>query len=239
MGKEKLRGLKGKIEGTQALMIAFVTGERTETQPAEYQELFYQLDVDLEEQGYPNPNRHRSLEAFWSFCKLQELDTYALRRTYVRELYADVLLDIERALRKAKDPRKWKQTNQELTDELIPIRQQWLKAKNYIYSKPPDFENSMKESINSVESALRILTGDSGSTLGQMIKRVDIDPDIGRILSQVYGLLSNKPFVRHGGTQPEDIGKEEAEFFLELAAISIIYLKSKLKSRDDSALTTR
>lgn len=217
-------------------MIAFVTGERTKTQPAEYQELFYQLDGDLEEQRYLNPNPHRSLEAFWSFCKRQELDTYASRRTYVRELYADILLDIERSLRKAKDPRKWKQTNRELTDELIPVRQQWLKAKNYIYTKPPDFENSMKESINSVESALRILTGDSGSTLGQMIKRVDIDPDIGRILSQVYGLLSNKPFVRHGGTEPEDIGKEEAEFFLELAAISIIYIKSKLKARNDSVL---
>ena len=226
---QRLKEVKAQIERVQALMIAYVTDGRTETQPTEYQEQYYPLDVELEDLGYSNPNPHRSLEAFWSFCKQQDLDKYASRKTYVRELYADVVLDIERALHRAPDPRKWKQANRELTDELAPIRQQWLKAKSYIYSTPPDFENSMKESINSVESALKILTGHSRSTLGQLVKQVDIDPDIRRALSQVYGLLSNKAFVRHGGTQPENIGKEEAEFFLELAAISIIYLKSKLE----------
>jgi len=208
-------------------MIAFVTGERTSNQPVEYQELYYRLDVELEDSGYPNPNSHRSLEAFWSFCKLKEMDTYASRRTYVRELYADVLLDIERTLHRAKDPRHWKKANEELTDEFAPIRQQWLKAKNFIYSTPPDYENSIKESTNSIESALKVLMGDSKSTLGQLLKQTDIDQDIQRILSQVYGLVSNKAFVRHGATQAEDIGKEEAEFFIEFAAIAIIYLKSK------------
>ena len=229
MNKKNLREVVGKIESVQALMIAYVTGERADTQPAEYKELYYQLDVDLEELGYANPNPHRSLETFWSFCKLKEMNDYASRRTYVRELYADVSLDIERTIRKAKDPRKWKQANQELTDELTPIRQQWLKAKNYIYSTPPDFENSIKESINSVESTIKILTGDTNSTLGQLVKQVDIDPDIRRILSQVYGLLSNKAFIRHGGTEIENIGEVEAEFFLEFAAIAIVYLKRKLK----------
>jgi hypothetical protein len=112
---------------------------------------------------------------------------------------------------------------------IVVVTHQWLKAKTYMYSKPPDFENSIKESINSVESALKILTGNSRSTLGQLVKGIDIDPDIRRILSQVYGLLSNKAFVRHGGTQAEYIGEEEAEFFLELAATSIVYLKRKLR----------
>ena len=53
--RSKLKELVGKIEGTQALMIAYVTGERANTQPAEYQELYYQLNVDLEELGYANP----------------------------------------------------------------------------------------------------------------------------------------------------------------------------------------
>jgi len=227
--EKKLVSLKRRIEGIQLLMIAYVTGERTPTQPAEYQELYYQLDVDLEDAGYPNPNQHRSLEAFWSFCKLKEMGTYADRRTYVRELYADVLLDIERTLRRAPDPVYWKRANERLTDELTPVRRQWLKAKNFIYSNPPDFENSIKESINSIESVLKVLTGSSKSTLGQLLKQVKIDRDIQRLLSQAYGLVSNKAFVRHGATQPEDIDKEEAKFFLEFAAVSIIYLKSKLK----------
>ncbi len=128
MNKDKLREVKGQIEGVQALMIAYVTGERADTQPAEYQELYYQLYVALENLEYSNPNQHKSLEAFWSYCKLQELDSYALRRSYVRDIYADILLDIERTLRQAEDPRKWKRANQELTDELSPIRQQGGKA---------------------------------------------------------------------------------------------------------------
>ena len=136
-------------------MIGYVTDHREATQPAQYQDLYVRVAVELENAGYPNPNQHRSLEAFWNYCKLKELNTYASRRTYVRELYADVLFDLERALYKEKDPRHWKEANDELTDKLVPVRQQWLKAKNYIYSNPPDYENSIKESVNSIESVLK------------------------------------------------------------------------------------
>jgi hypothetical protein len=169
-------------------MIAYVTNGRDASQPAQYQGLYVQVAIELERADYPNPNQHRSLEAFWNHCKIKELNTYASRRTYVRELYADVLFDLERALYKAKDPQHWKKANDELDDKLVPIRQQWLKAKNYVYSNPPDYENSIKEAINSIESVLKVLTGDSKSTLGQLVKQVDIDPDIGKILSQAYGL---------------------------------------------------
>jgi len=232
---EQLKQLKAKVDSIQGLMIAYVTDGRTEAQPSEYQQRYFQLDADLRQLGYPNPNPHRSLEAFWSYCKAQELSTYASRRTYVRELYADVLPEIERALRARQDPRLWKKTREELTDELTPIREQWAKARDYIHSSPADYHNSIKESINSVESAAKILAGEPRATLGKLIREIDIDPDVRRILSQVYGLLSNKPFVRHGAIEPERIGEEEAEFFLELAAISIIYLKRKLSPSDKAA----
>jgi hypothetical protein len=45
----------------------------------------------------------------------------------------------------------------------------------------------------------------------------------------MYGLVSNKDFVRHGGTTEQNITKEDAEFFLNFSAISIQYLKSKIK----------
>lgn len=137
--RSKLKELVGKIEGTQALMIAYVTGERASTQPAEYQELYYQLDVDLEELGYANPNQHKSLEAFWSFCKLKELDTYASRRTYVREIYADVLLDIERALRK--DSGNWQQGSQKAeANEIIRPSSATYQPPGKIVETPSDIE---------------------------------------------------------------------------------------------------
>jgi len=56
-----------------------------------------------------------------------------------------------------------------------------------------------------------------------------MDRDIQSLISGVYGRVSNKGFVRHGGTKDFDLGKAEAEFFLEFASISIIYIKAKLR----------
>ena len=74
-----------------------------------------------------------------------------------------------------------------------------------------------------------ILLNRPKDTLGKLINNQKIDPDIRTIISQVYGLSSNKDFVRHGGVQNQLIGKLEAEFFLDFAASAIIYIKGKLK----------
>ena len=65
-----------------------------------------------------------------------------------------------------------------------------------------------------------------------MIKSADIDSDIKRIISQMYGLVSNKDFVRHGGTSVQDIKKSDAEFFLNFSGITIQYLIKRLKEED-------
>ena len=153
---------------------------------------------------------------------------HAERRTYVRELYGDILLEFERRIRRVKEPRHWKSANEQMTDRLTPVRAQWLKAKNYIYTQPPDYENSIKEAINSVESVLKIALNEPKGTLGKLINKSELDDDIRRLISQAYGLLSNKDSVRHGGVTNQDLTESEAEFFLEFAAISIIYLKRRL-----------
>ena len=128
------------------------------------------------------------------------MKTYASRRAYVEELYADVLLDLKRIQRHAPSSKNWGKANDVLADELTPIRAQWLKAKSFIYSTTPDFENSIKESISAVESCLMVLLNDPNGTLGKLIKQANLDPDIERLVSQAYGAASNKAFVRHGGT---------------------------------------
>ncbi len=220
--------VKRELQQIQALMIAYVTGGREPAQPDKYHELYVDMDIALEELGYENPNLHKSLEIFWDSCGKQGLGTYASRRAYVHELYGEIILDLDRRLRKVPEPRHWKQANAALSDTLKPIRTQWLKAKNFIHAAPPDYQNSVKESINSIESALKILLGRPGAALGQLVKEADIDPDIGRILSCAYGVVSNKDFVRHGGVTDEPLAQGDAEFFLEFAAVSIIYLKQKL-----------
>lgn len=236
MNKGKLNEIKVQIERIQSIMIAHVTNGREASQPKEYKELYINLLLNLEQMGYSNPNPFRTIEEVWGHCRLK-LPTYSERRIYVNAMYSDIILDIERHLRKEKDPAHWEKANEELTDELEPIRRQWLKAKNFIYANPPDFENSIKESINSIESAAKILCKEPRLTLGQIIKQAEIDEDIKKVISQMYGLVSNKDFVRHGGTQEQMIDAKDAEFFLEFASISIVYLKAKLKDKKSANIT--
>ncbi len=74
-----------------------------------------------------------------------------------------------------------------------------------------------------------ILLNKPNGTLGKIIKNQQLDPDVERMISQVYGLVSNKDFVRHGGVNKQDIGRLEAEFFLGFAASAIIYIRDKLR----------
>ncbi|MFA7165628.1 MAG: hypothetical protein WC124_07290 [Desulfoplanes sp.] len=231
MNKEQAKNLRTKIESIQSLMIAFVTDVREDSQPREYVDLYADLYIDLEDTGYENPNQHKTLEIFWSYCKLKNMGTWADRRAYVQELYADIILDLTRAIKKGKDPRNWGKTNEALTDELAPVRIQWLKAKNFIYTSPPDFENSIKESINSIESTLKILLQEPKGTLGKLLNKTEIDKDIKSIISQAYGMVSNKDFVRHGGIESQNLNASEAEFFIEFSGIAIAYLKSKLGAK--------
>jgi hypothetical protein len=221
--------LGAKIIQLQSVMIAYVTDGRAKEQPREYRELYEDVTLELEGAKYPNPNPHKSLEIFWAFCRLQELATYASRRAYVDGLYADILLDLKRIQRHAPTLRNWKSANDALADELSPVRAQWLKAKNFIFAASPDFENSVKESVNAVESCLMILLKEPKGTLGKIIKSAKLDPDIERLISQAYGYASNRSFVRHGGTSASTLTQAEALFFLEFTGSCIVYVTTKLK----------
>lgn len=233
MDSKRAIELGAKVMELQSLMVAYATDGRTSDQPSIYRDLYAEVTFELEDAKYANPNPHKSLEAFYVFCQLQAMGTYASRRAYVEELYSDVLLDLKRIQRHAPSSKNWGKANEALADELTPIRAQWLKAKNFIYSATPGFENSIKESINSVESCLMVLLGEPNRTLGRIIKQAGLDPDIERLISQAYGCTSNKAFVRHGGTAASALTKTEAEFFLEFAAMSIVYITSKLKRGTD------
>lgn len=229
MDSKRAIELGAKIMELQALMIAYATDGRTSDQPRAYRDQYSEVTLELEGAKYANPNPHKSLQVFYAFCKLQEMKTYASRQAYVEELYGDVLLDLKRIQRHAPSSKNWGKANDALADELNPTRVQWLKAKNFIYSATPDFENSIKESISAIESCLMVLLNEPNGTLGKIIKQANLDPDIERLVSQAYGATSNKAFVRHGGTTASNLTKAEAEFFLEFAATSIVYITQKLK----------
>lgn len=172
----------------------------------------------------------RSRAHFPGYVRNEELKTYASRRTVISKLYEDLLLDLTRAERQEKPSKVWANANDALEGDLALVRVQWLKARNFIQSNTPDFENSVKESISCVESTLRILLQQPKATLGNLLKEASLDSDIERLISQAYGYASNRDAVRHGGTKPSTLTKLEAEFFLEFAGGSIAYITARLKS---------
>jgi len=221
-----LEMLEKAITNIQSIMIAYATDGRTKEQPRQYQEAYIDLDIQVENAGYSNPNPYKTIEQFWKDCG----GTWAERRERIGNIYADILFDIGRRKRKQKDPHNWKSANEALTDNLAPVRTQWLQAKHFILATPPDYENAIKESVNSIESCLMILLNQPNGTLGKLIKNKQIAPDIGKIISQAYGLCSNKDFVRHGGVRKQPIEQLEAEFFLDFSATAIIYIKGTLSA---------
>lgn len=223
-----IKKILDNIDRLQGLMVAYVTNARQDSQPKEYKTIYLETQFQLESFGYENPNKFKTLEEFWGVCKLK-FPSYAERRSFINEIYGDITMDLERKLRSEPEPKEWGKTNDILLDELIPIKKQWLKAKNFLLSSEPDYENCIKEATNSIESALQILLKQPGETLGKSIKFAVIDNDVKQLITQMYGRVSNKDFVRHGGTIEQNIDKTDAEFFLNFSAISIQYLIKKTK----------
>jgi hypothetical protein len=223
------KALTTKIDQLKALMGAYATDGRTSTQSHEYQTLYREVALDLEAAKYSNPNPFKSLETFYAHVKGSGMKKYEERRVYIAKLYEDVLLDLARAARNEEPSKQWTKANEVLQDEISPVRAQWLKAKNFTFGSAPDFENSVKESVSSIESTLRILLGKPTGTLGNLLKDGQLDKDVERLVSQAYGYASNRDGVRHGGTQPSTLTQVEAEFFLNFAAAAISYIATKIK----------
>lgn len=221
-----------KVDQLKALMGAYSTDGRTSTQSYDYQVLYRDVALDLEGAKYSNPNPFKSLETFYAHVKGNGMKTYQERRVFIAKLYEDVLLDLARAARDEEPSKQWTRTNEALQDELSPVRAQWLKAKNFIFGSTPDFENSVKESVSSIESTLRIMLGKPAGTLGNLLKDSTLDKDVQRLISQAYGYASNRDGVRHGGTQPSTLRKAEAEYFLNFAVASIIYILANARRTD-------
>ena len=96
MNVQQAAELGKQIQQLQGLMVAYVTDGRMADQPAEYRGLYADVQIALELAKYSHPNPHKTLEGFWSFCKLQEMKSYASRRAYVEDLYVDIHLDLKR-----------------------------------------------------------------------------------------------------------------------------------------------
>jgi len=126
--------------------------------------------------------------------------------------------------------------NETLTDNEFPGASNHLQRSLELLSnrQAPDYPNSIKESISSVESLVQAITNKSSGTLGTLIKSIDpgdkIHPAFKEAISKLYGYTSNKGGIRHANFNEsnKDIDFADAKFILILCTSFIYYIKSKL-----------
>lgn len=104
----------------------------------------------------------------------------------------------------------------------------------YSDRQKPDYENSVKESISSVEAMCCIITGTSGgsATLGNTLKKlrdcgVYIHPAMETAFKQLYGYTSDSGGIRHGSIEFVEVASEDAKYMMVSCAAFVNYLMEK------------
>jgi hypothetical protein len=110
--------------------------------------------------------------------------------------------------------------------------EQFEKALQHLNRRPdPDTENCVKDAVGAMEATARIISGDHTETLSRILHkepfRSEIHPALAAAIKKVYAYRGDVGGVAHGQVGPSNVGIEEAELILTVAAATILYLASK------------
>lgn len=153
----------------------------------------------------------------------EERASYRIIGNLVTPLTSEVeIKEIERAL--------------EVSDKYHPVRDHINKALTQYSKRPnPDYANSIKESISSLEALARSVCNSPKATLGDLTKKLSIHPAFRMALNKLYGWTSNEKGIRHSETGErityEKTGEAEARFMLVLASAFVNYVISKYEKK--------
>lgn len=134
-------------------------------------------------------------------------------------------------------------TEQEQLDEIEqalaqacgPVRMHLRRALELLSNREePDYRNSIKESISAVEGLVAKTVGADKGTLGQLIKKLEVDialhPALRTAFSSLYGYTNDEGGIRHAILESKTIGFEDAKFFLVVCSAFVNYVETKVAS---------
>jgi hypothetical protein len=118
-------------------------------------------------------------------------------------------------------------------------RQHLLTALELLGKKPiPDYRNSIKESISSIESLVNRIAGTSGNGVSHALElisaKVPIHGALKNSLKSLYGYASDESGIRHSLLEHANIGYEEAVFMLVACSAFASFLTAKSALVSDS-----
>jgi len=117
-------------------------------------------------------------------------------------------------------------------DGHIGARQHLITALELLGKKPiPDYRNSIKESISSIESIVNRIAGTGGNGVAEALDKIsEKEPIHGALkasLKKLYGYTSNENGIRHSLLEDNNIGYAEAALMLVTCSAFASYLTSK------------
>jgi hypothetical protein len=96
--------------------------------------------------------------------------------------------------------------------------------------KDPDYRNSIKDSINAVETACSIIYGDK-ATLGEALKKIrekiSLHTTLEIAFQKLYGYTNDAEGIRHGLMAESSLDSEDARFMLVSCSAFINYILIK------------
>lgn len=115
------------------------------------------------------------------------------------------------------------------TDTLTPVQEHLTTALKFLSDrKKPDYRNSIKESISSVEGLCNLIAGTSSDTLGQTLKLLEkqlgLHGALKNAYSSLYGWTSDADGIRHAMMDEPHLDFEDAKFMLVSCSAFINYL---------------
>lgn len=124
-----------------------------------------------------------------------------------------------------------KEIEETLENPYTVVTTHYSKALELLY-KAKDYNNSIKESISSVESICQILTGNDKATLGDALKLLKdkIHPAMKSAFEKLYGYTSDANGIRHSNGLGEGNSTfEEAKYMLISCSAFVNYLKENFE----------
>lgn len=116
--------------------------------------------------------------------------------------------------------------------EHLGARQHLITALEFLGRKPmPDYRNSIKESISSIEAIVNRIAGTNGNGVSDALDRISEKFPLHRALKasfkSLYGYTSDESGIRHSILDESSIGYEEAAFMLVACSAFASFLIAK------------
>jgi hypothetical protein len=118
-------------------------------------------------------------------------------------------------------------------DRFKPVSTHLSTASKHLSDRnSPDYRNTIKESISSVEAMCQIITGDPKATLGQAVKKLEesgvkLQPAFDGGLQKMYGHTNDAEGYGTHYWDESTLDADDARFMLVSCSAFVNYLKTK------------